>query len=93
MGKEIKKQVPWTKSRIDKFVELGMLNEEQEYLMRSRVRGATVTEQAMHLNCDPSTIHRKIKKIKEIYDVVQKEHADIFPPRRTSKEEEYMDTH
>lgn len=93
MGKEIKKQVPWNKERIDKFVELAMLNEDQEYLMRSRVKGATVTEQAMHLNCDPSTIHRKISAIKKIYDEVQKEYPDIFPPRRTSKEEKYMDTH
>lgn len=93
MGKEIKTQVPWNKDRVDKFVELGMLNEEQEYLMRSRVKGVTVTEQSMYLNCDPSTIHRKINAIKKRYDEVQKEYPHLFPPRRTSKEETYMDSH
>ena len=32
-----------------------------------------------------------IKKIREKYDIVQKQHPDVFPVSRVSKEEIYMD--
>lgn len=86
-------QVKWTSKKTEFFIEKACLSEDEAYIMRSRVRGATVTEQAMHLNKSEVTIHRMIRKIKDKYDEVQKEYPDDLPLRRRSKQEDYMDTH
>lgn len=75
------------------FIDKGMLNEEQIYILSSRVKGTTVTEQSLHLNKSISSINRQISKIKRIYDVVQEEYPDRLPIRRYSAREQYMDTH
>ena len=36
-------QVPWTKLLVDNFVEFAMLSEDEEFIMRTRVKGWTVT--------------------------------------------------
>lgn len=86
------KQVDWTKRLVTNFEEKAMLSPDECYIMESRIKGATVTEQAMHLNKGVSTVHAMIKTIKHKYDRVQKEYPDEFPIRRTSKEEKYMDS-
>lgn len=87
------KQVHWTEKKTEFFIEKGCLNEEQAYIMRSRVRGSTVTEQALYLNKSEATIHRMIRTLKDLYDEVQREHPDDLPPRKKSAKEDYMDTH
>lgn len=87
------KQVKWTEKKTEFFIEKGCLNEEQAYIMRSRVRGATITEQALHLNKSEASIHRTIRVLKDLYDEVQREYPDVLPIRRKSAKEEYMDTH
>ena len=89
----MKSGVVWTKNLTEEFIELAMLSDDEAYLMRSRVKGTTVPAQAMYLSCSESTVHRMISKIKKKYDAVQKEHPNEFPIRRTSKKEEWMDSH
>lgn len=36
MGKAVKRQVPWTKTLLDDFIEEGMLTEDEQFLMRTR---------------------------------------------------------
>lgn len=86
-------QVEWTAKKTEFFIEKGCLSEEEAYIMRSRVRGATVTEQALHLHKSEISIHRTIRKLKDKYDEVQREHPEDLPKRRRSKQEDYMDTH
>lgn len=87
------KQVIWTKKVLEDFIELAMLTEEEAFIMRSRVKGMTVTQQAMELNKSESSVHRMINQLKKKYDAVQAEHPDRFPPRKFSAKETYMDTH
>lgn len=87
------KEVTWTKKVLDNFIELAMLTDDEVYIMRSRVKGITVTQQALALNKSESSVHRMIKELKKKYDAVQAEHPDKFPPRRFSEKETYMDTH
>lgn len=87
------KQVIWTKKVLEDFIELAMLTEEEAFIMRSRVKGVTVTQQAMELNKSESSVHRMINQLKKKYDAVQAEHPDRFPPRKFSAKETYMDTH
>lgn len=88
-------QVPWTKSRVDKFIEMAMLNDDEAYIMRSRIHKIPVSTQATYLGYSESNIHRMVRELKKKYDIVQKEVNDpeIFPPRKFSKEEVWMDTH
>lgn len=87
------KQVVWTKKVLEDFIELAMLTEEEAFIMRSRVKGWTVTQQAMELNKSESSVHRTINLLKKKYDTVQAEHPDRFPIRKASAKETYMDTH
>lgn len=87
------KQVIWTKKVLEDFIELAMLTEEEAFIMRSRVKGMTVTQQALELNKSESSVHRMINQLKKKYDAVQAEHPDRFPPRKFSAKETYMDTH
>lgn len=82
-----------TADKVKKFEQLAMLNNEEIYILENRIKNMTVTEMAYNLNRSEATIHRTIKKVKNKYDFIQSEFPDIFPKRRNSKEEEYMDTH
>ena len=85
------KQVIWTEKVLESFIKLGHLNADEEYIIRSRTKNVTVIQQSEHLNCSPATVHRYIANLKQRYDAVQKEYPDIFPVRKTSKAEKYMD--
>ena len=85
------KQVLWTDTLTENFIRLGALSEDEAYIMRTRARGYTVVQQSMYLNCSTSTVNRIISNLKKRYDAVQKEHPDMFPVRKTSKVEEFMD--
>lgn len=87
------KQVKWTEQILRKFEQRALLSEEECYIMESRIKGATVTQQALKLSKSESTIHRIIKELKIKYDLVQLEYPDEFPKRKKSAKETYMDTH
>lgn len=82
-----------TADKVKKFEQLAMLNNEEIYILENRIKNMTVTEMAYNLNRSEATIHRLIKRLKNKYDFIQSEFPDVFPKRRSSKEEEYMDTH
>lgn len=91
MGKkEPKRQVEWNKDLYDKFCERAMLDDEDKDLLKTRIQGKYVSQQAVMFNCSEATIHRRINKLKKLYDEVQR-HYDDMPVRRVSKEEEEMD--
>lgn len=87
------KRVQWTKKTMEFFIEHAMLNEDDCYLLESRVKGKTVREQSLHLHRSESSIHRDLQRIKKLYDVIQEEYPDKLPKRRYSAKETYMDTH
>lgn len=83
--------IHWTKKTFEIFVEEAMLSELETAILEERIKGLTVTEMSMKHNVSASTIHSIIKKMREKYDIVQKQHPDVFPIQRVSKEEIYMD--
>lgn len=84
-------QVVWTTKVLKSFEELANLTEEECYIMESRCKNVTVTSQALHLHCSEARVHKMISNLKKKYDVVQKEHPDVFPVRKKSQKEKYMD--
>lgn len=84
-------EIRWNKNIFDAFVREAMLNDYQIKLLESRIKGDTVKKQALKFHASESTIAREIKHLKQLYDVVQRQHPDEFPVRKNSKEETYMD--
>lgn len=86
------KQVPWNKLIVEEFAKEAMLSNEEQMILRTRVMGWTRIQQSQELGLSVASVDRIISGLKEKYDAVQK-YDPLLPPRRTSKEEEYMDTH
>lgn len=86
------REVLWTKAFLEEFIELAQLTEDEEKILRTRVKGWTRTKQAYEFNMSLSTVDRHIRRMKMKYDACQP-YSDILPPRKPSKEEAYMDSH
>lgn len=86
------KQVGWNKYIVEAFVSDAMLTKDEEMILRTRVAGWTITEQAIKLGMSESTVNRIIKRLKHKYDDVQKFNP-LLPPRKHSAQEDYMDSH
>lgn len=87
-------QVEWTENVYEQFCKRGMLTSEECWIMKTRIIDEMpISIQAYKLNCSKSRIERKIKKLRKKYDAVQKEYPDIFPKRKRSKREKWLDTH
>ncbi len=82
------KQVLWTKQVLEAFVKEGNLNERQEFIIRTRAQGYTITEQALELHLSIDQVNKDIATLKKIYDVVARD-SDILPPRKKNKRELY----
>lgn len=86
------KQVPWNKIIVETFIEDAMLTKDEEWILRTRVAGWTITQQAQYMNTSESTINRIVAELKNKYDNVAK-YNPLLPPRKSSAKELYMDTH
>ena len=83
------KSVPWNEILYREFSRLGMLNDFQKEVLRTRIMGYSITKQAIELNCSESTVSRTIAQLKQRYDEVQP-HSELLPKRRTSAQEKWM---
>ena len=84
-------QVIWTSKALETFIREANLNEEEEWIMRTRVKGWSRTRQAAELHISLSCLDKRIKKLKKLYDHVQKDFPDVLPVRKMSSEELWMD--
>lgn len=84
------KQVPWNKYIVERFIELAMLNEEEQMILRTRVMGWTITKQSMEFGMSISKINKIIALLKKKYDKIEKYDTSL-PPRKFSAKEIYMD--
>lgn len=87
------KQVIWTRDTLEAFVRYANLTDEQEQVIRTRVAGWPRSKQCMELHISTSTLDRTIRKLKRVYDEVQRQHPDELPARKASAKELWMDTH
>lgn len=84
-------QVIWTKDTYDFVCEHAMLSDFERELLSTRIAGMTITQQMFYFNRGRTSINDAIKRIKQKYDVVQKQHPEILDPRTDSVYEKYMD--
>lgn len=90
--KEIKNQVPWTKTLLEDFISEALLTEDEAFIMRTRCSGWSQVRQSMELGTSTSNISKIINSCKEKYDIVAEQFPDRFPVRTVSTVEEAMDT-
>lgn len=83
-------QVPWNKIILEEFINLALLTKDEEMILRTRIYGWTVREQADRLNMSVCSVNRIIKRLKNKYDDVEK-FSTILPPRKSSEKEKYLD--
>ena len=84
--------VPWNKKLYEKFMAEAILTDQQKIIMETRVtKGWTRTKQCQELHISMSTLDREIKKLKEMYDEIQKQFPKELPKRKKSKYEDYLD--
>lgn len=80
------KQIIWTKAVLEAFIKEGNLNKRQEYIIRTRAKGYTITKQASELNLSVDQVNKDIAELKRRYDATQI-HSKILPPRKKNKAE------
>lgn len=87
------RQIIWTKQTLETFIEEAYLTDEEVKLLRTRIAGWTITEQADDLGISVGTVNRMIRRMKLKYDMVQRLHPDIMPVRKMCAAELFMDSH
>lgn len=86
-------KVNWNEELYQNFVRYAMLSQDYQNILRMRIMEFTMTEIAEETGWSLSTVKRRVESLLRKYDEVQVQHPDIFPPKRLSVEEQYMDTH
>ena len=84
------KQVFWTKAVLESFIQEGNLNKRQEYIVRTRAAGYTISKQAAELHLSIDQVNKDIAELKRKYDIVQKI-CPTLPPRSKNKKELYKE--
>lgn len=64
-------EVEWTQLALDEFVNLAALTKEEEAVLRLRVKGCSIVEQAMTLHMSTSKVSAITARLKDKYDTVQ----------------------
>lgn len=82
------KQVLWNKIILEEFIDLACLTETEEMIMRTRVKGWSITKQSQELHMSESSIKKTIARLKIKYDDVQKL-SPILPPRKKNAKDTY----
>ena len=85
-------EIKWNKIILEEFIDLALLTKEEEMVMRTRVAGWTISEQASAFGMSISKVNKLVSRCKRKYDEVQP-YSPLLPPRRMSAEERYLDTH
>lgn len=85
------RQVIWTRRVYEFFCDAANLNKLDRDILAQRIAGMTVTEMTFFYGLSESAIHKRIARMKRIYDEVQKEYPEELKPRKSSSAETYMD--
>lgn len=85
------KNVPWTKTMLEDFIEEALLTEEEEKILRTRVAGWSIVKQALEFEMSTTTVSRYTKNIKRKYDHLHKLYPERFIERPNSEYEIMLD--
>ncbi len=80
------KHIFWTKEVVEAFIREGNLNDRDTYIIKTRAKGYTISKQARDLNLSVDQVNKDIRRLKVLYDEVQKT-SQILPKRKKNKQE------
>lgn len=89
----MKTKVNWDEELYQNFLKYAILTDREKEVLRLRIMEYTMTEISETIKWSLSTVKRDVDTLLEKYDRVQAKHPDIFPPKRLSEKEQYMNTH
>lgn len=75
------KDIVWNKILLEEFLSIATLTEIEEKVLRSKLAGYTISQQADIFNLSVSSINRVLKSIDEKYDDAEK-YSFILPSRK-----------
>lgn len=75
------KDIRWNKILLEEFLSIATLTEIEEKVLRSKLAGYTISQQADIFNMSVSSINRVLKSIDEKYDDAEK-YSFILPSRK-----------
>jgi hypothetical protein len=78
------KDIIWNKIILDEFLDLAMLTETEERVLRTRIAGWSRVKQSMEMHISVSSIDSIIRVIGQKYDMVQP-YSKVLPARRKKK--------
>lgn len=73
-----------TKTKIEAFIINGCLNYEEAEIVKLRTAKVSREKIADKLHISVSTLDKRIKHLKDVYDEVQRQHPELELPTRTS---------
>ena len=75
------KDIVWNKILLEEFLSIATLTEIEEKVLRSKLAGYNISQQADIFNMSVSSINRVLKSIDEKYDDAEK-YSFILPSRK-----------
>lgn len=78
------KDIIWNKIILDEFLDLAMLTDTEERVLRTRIAGWSRVKQSMEMHISVSSIDSIIRVIGQKYDMVQP-YSEVLPARRKKK--------
>ncbi len=80
------KHVFLTKTVVETFIHEGNLNDRDIYIVKTRAKGYPIAKQARELNLSIDQVNKDIRRLKCLYDEVQKK-SEVLPERKKNKHE------
>ena len=71
-----------TKAMIEGFIVNGCLNSEDEQIVKLRMLRWSREKIAEEMHISVSTLDKRIKRLKDVYDEVQRLHPELELPKR-----------
>lgn len=79
-------QIMWNKPRLEEFLRLACLTEIEEHILKLKIAGYSVEQQAELMCMSRSNVNVITRRISDKYDSVQP-FSDILPQRNQSARE------
>ena len=87
----MKHKVPWNRTLLEDFIKEGLLTEDEEFIMRTRLAGWSQVKQAMERNISTATVSNIVRRLKDKYRKLSGQFTDRFPPMKQNDVEDMLD--
>ena len=87
----MKHKVPWNRTLLEDFIKEGLLTEDEEFIMRTRLAGWSQVKQAIERNISTATVSNIVRRLKDKYNELSGQFPDRFPPMKQNDVEDMLD--